>query len=159
MPKYTGCCCSTLKKISGKQHVCFIPTRLRFLLTLPEGLPSATLFQAPLRGCMRVSEGVQRAASAKGKTCHKPAPRPAWQELICTAPGAAGGGAGGRCRPSNPLKSKDLQQQPCCILHRQTKHSVMGLENCWHFTVPLWWLKKEGHTHQWTDHGTETTTF
>lgn len=32
----------------------------------------------------------------------------------------------------------------------------MWLENHGHFTVPLWWLKKEGHTRQWTDHGTET---
>lgn len=42
-----------------------------------------------------------------------------------------------------------------CILHCQSKYSDMWLENHGHFTVPLWWLKKEGHTHQWTDHGTE----
>lgn len=106
-----------------------------------------------------VSEGAQRAGSPKGKTCHKPAPRPAWRELICTAPGKLAQVLEGRSRPSNLLKTKDLRQQLRCVLHCQTKHSIMGLEKHWHFTVPLWWLKKEGRIHQWTDHGTETTTF
>jgi len=104
-----------------------------------------------------ISEGVPRAGSVKGKTCHKPAPRPAWQQRTPTAPGKLAEVLDGRPRSSNLLKTTDRQQQPRCILRCQTKRSVMGLENRWHFTVPLWWLKREGHTHQWTDHGTETT--
>lgn len=119
MPKYTGCCCSILKKISGKQRLLYSnkavlsphpAQRTAISHPLPSSVPQAH----------GVSEGAQRAGSPKGKTCHKPAPRPAWRELICTAPGKLAQVLEGRSRPSNLLKTKDLRQQLRCVLHCQT---------------------------------------
>lgn len=69
--------------------------------------------------------------------------------------------AGGKITTAAPSQSGCPYKDPAasallCILQCQIKHSVIWLKHPWHFTVPLWWLKKEGHTHQWTDHGTET---
>lgn len=126
MAKYTGCSCSILKIISGKQHVRFIPTSLCFLLTLPEGLPSVTL-PGTAPWAHRVSKGVQESGSTEGKNQHQAAPRPARQELIYTAQGKLAEVMGPDLLTFFP-KNKDLQQLPCCILCCETKLSVMGLE-------------------------------
>lgn len=73
MPKYTGCCCSILKKLVAS-NVCFIPTRPCFLLTLPKELPSDTPFQALFHGRTGSVKARRGQAHQRGKPATNPLP-------------------------------------------------------------------------------------
>lgn len=108
----------------------------------------------------------RQRAQRRGKPTSKPTRSQAWlaEKLICTAPVKLAGVLEGRSRPHLPpgvaatsvFKKGPAALALLCILRCDTQCSVMWLENPQCFTVPLWWLKKEGRTHQWTNRDTET---
>lgn len=111
-------------------------------------------------------EAYRKQEQQRGKPNTKPTHSQAWlaEKLICTAPVKLAGVVEGRSRPQLPpgvaatsvFKKGTAALALLCLLSCETKCSVIWLESPRRFTVPLWWLKKEGRNHQWTNHDTET---
>lgn len=113
MPKHTGCYCGVLKKPKW-QAMCLLYSN-KAALSRPPAQRSA--ISHPLSST--VPRGQWRCAGGRlGKGENLPRPRSglAQQELNHTALGKLAEVLEGRSRSSNLLQTKDLQQQPHCIL-------------------------------------------